>query len=521
MSHDNLIPVILVIFMAVYYGIIKHVNKALVGGLGAIATIYVMLFSGAIHSETDLLLASDFLTLAVLIGMMIIVTISSESGLFVYISIKIMKITKGDPTKLLYAMTGLAAGLTIVVNNISAALIVGSLTIITCQRLDLDARPYILSLIVIVNLAGLFTPISSIPSLIVALGFQLSFISFTIIGGSISIYLIFITYLIITRIIKVPSSSHEALKLEKLIAEFDPWSAVDDKKFFYTSAVVLVLTVMGFMISDIVGVSIALVSLTSALILSALSKSNFDEALAEVDLQLIGFFLGLFIIIEALKELGFIDDIASFLSDLTGGNFWVAIIVILVIGGVISAVLDNIVFCQALTATIPSMGFNFDQTEVLAYTLVVAAMVGGNLTPIGSPSTIVSLRMLENRVNIHIGWGEYLKAVSLLVAIHMVAAILPLFCLALFPLYFLPLFFVGGPLIVGVSILLFMKKKSSRELVELLEQEEDEDHGEKENQEDQAINPIKNYEVKTSDVFEEDEPKDENQVEEHSSTDGL
>jgi len=284
MSHDNLIPIILVIFMAVYYGIIKHVNKALVGGLGAIATIYVMLFSGAIHSETDLLLASDFLTLAVLIGMMIIVTISSESGLFVYISIKIMKITRGDPTKLLYAMTGLAAGLTIVVNNISAALIVGSLTIITCQRLDLDARPYILSLIVIVNLAGLFTPISSIPSLIVALGFQLSFVSFTIIGGSISIYLIFITYLIITRIIKVPTSSHEAKKLEKLIDEFDPWSAVHDKKFFYTSATILVLTVIGFMISDIVGVSIALISLTSALILSALSKNNFDEALAEVDL---------------------------------------------------------------------------------------------------------------------------------------------------------------------------------------------------------------------------------------------
>ncbi|MCG3219336.1 MAG: hypothetical protein KAR35_10040, partial [Candidatus Heimdallarchaeota archaeon] len=501
---------------AVYYGIIKHVNKALVGGLGAVATIYVMLFSGAIHSETDLLIASDFLTLAVLIGMMIIVTISSESGLFVYISIKIMKITRGDPTKLLYAMTGLAAGLTIVVNNISAALIVGSLTIITCQRLDLDARPYILSLIVIVNLAGLFTPISSIPSLIVALGFQLSFVSFTIIGGSISIYLIFITYLIITRIIKVPTSSHEAKKLEKLIDEFDPWSAVHDKKFFYTSATILVLTVIGFMISDIVGVSIALISLTSALILSALSKNNFDEALAEVDLQLIGFFLGLFVIIEALKELGFIDDIASFLSDLTGGNFWVAIIVILFIGGVISAFLDNIVFCQALTATIPSMGFVGEgQVEVLAYTLVVAAMVGGNLTPIGSPSTIVSLRMMENRLNIHIGWGEYLKAVSLLVLVHMLASILPLFCLALFPVYFLPLFFVGIPLIIGGSLLLIMRMKANKQLAEQEEQEkEDLDNPEK-----QALKQINKIEVKKSDLYEEDRLINGEHIKDHSPPD--
>ncbi len=213
-------------------------------------------------SELELVahLEADFLVLAIIVGNLLVVDVGSKSGLFHFISIKILKLTKGSPIRLMIYMGMLSIALSIVVNNISAILIAGSLTIIACQRLDYDPYPYLMSEMILVNVGGLYTLVSSVPNIIIGTELGISYIDFLKVSIIAATLLIIASYATFFITLRLPKSSLSAEEREKAVSEFDEWAAVHDKRFFFATAIILGLMVFFYAISSFINLGLATIS---------------------------------------------------------------------------------------------------------------------------------------------------------------------------------------------------------------------------------------------------------------------
>ena len=177
-------PLNLIIFVTIFiitYAMIinQRINKHLAAFLGSVMAILAGWLTGLF--DEDMLvehLRGDFLVLTIIIGNLIVVNVASKSGLFYYMSIKILKLTRGEPLKLMIYMGLLSVILSVVVNNIPAVLISASLTLIACERLDYKPYPFVLVQMMLVNVAGMYTLVSSLPNIIIGTELGIGYLEF-------------------------------------------------------------------------------------------------------------------------------------------------------------------------------------------------------------------------------------------------------------------------------------------------------------------------------------------------------
>ncbi len=375
-------------------------------------------------SELELVehLEADFLVLAIIVGNLLVVDVGSKSGLFHFISIKILKLTKGSPIRLMIYMGMLSIALSIVVNNISAILIAGSLTIIACQRLDYDPYPYLMSEMILVNVGGLYTLVSSVPNIIIGTELGISYIDFlkvSIIAASLLVVASYATFFLTLRL---PKSSLSPEEREKAVSEFDEWAAVHDKRFFYATAIILGLMVFFYAISSFISLGLATISIAGATAMIFVSGVDFDEAISSVDWPLLAFFMGLFVVIASLDIVGIIDMIAQGITATVGTNEIIAALVILWFSALLSGIVDNIVIAAALSPVIVTVAASTGMNPiVLAWALIIGANLGGDFTPIGSPSNVIGIGILAKRTGIKLGWGDW-KYPALITIVHLIVA---------------------------------------------------------------------------------------------------
>ncbi len=436
--------IILIIFILTYVGIIhKRIDKTKAAVFGALFSTLVinildipdpenpvvqMTEEGLIHFQ-------DLQILGLIIGTLILVDVSQESGVFHFISVKMLKSSKGDPKKLLRYFGVLTLILSGLVNNISAMMIVGSLTLIACERLELNPKPYIITELSMTTVGGIITLISSVPNIIIAQRFGISFDEFFKIGAIWSIICMIMNFIIFERLYRDAfTSTVEPEELEHRVNEFNEWSAVKDKRFFYISIAVLSGTIIGFVFSDQLGLSLALIAITGGLVIVALSGKNIDDVLAKLDWNLIMFFLGLFILIASLDAVKILEWTAEFLVSTLPANGLVAAFIILWIVALISGIVDNIVVAAAFgpifyaVSTAPGTSYN---PMIIAWATIFSANFGGGLTPIGAPSAVVGLALLKRKTGKKMGWLEFIKTQGLATLVRLIMTMFYLWILAI------------------------------------------------------------------------------------------
>ena len=200
-------PLYILLFLGIFvftYSLIiyskfnKHFAAFLGGVLVLVAGWLIHFFdTSQLYESYDLTiiehLSGDIVILAIIVANLLVVDIGGKSGLFHYIAIKILKLTKGDSKRLLLYMGLLTVALSIVINNISAILIAGSLTILACQRLNYPARPFIIAEMILVNVAGMYTLVSSVPNIIIGTTLDIGYVDFLSIGVVVASTLIFVS----------------------------------------------------------------------------------------------------------------------------------------------------------------------------------------------------------------------------------------------------------------------------------------------------------------------------------------
>ncbi|AEC51809.1 transport protein [Pyrococcus sp. NA2] len=396
---DLLEGIALGIFIAVYMAIIsERIHRTVAAMVGA--SIVLMLGIVPWEKVPEYL---DLDTILLLTGMMVIVNISKESGLFEYVAIKVAKISKGDPLKVLILFSITTAVVSAFLDNVTTVLLLTPMLLYITRQMMVNPVPYLLAEIFASNIGGTATLIGDPPNIMIASAANLSFNEFianmTPIAFSDLLVMILLVYVLYRKTFR---SRIEV----KSVMYLDEREAIRDKELFRKSIIVIGFVILTFFLHDTLGIEPAVVALVGASILLLWSKIPPEVALEKVEWATLFFFGGLFIIVGGLEETGLIDAVGRWLvGHISNENE--AILMISWISALLSAIIDNIPFTATMIPLIKSMSAHLN-IYPLWWALSLGACLGGNGTAIGASANVVVLG-IAYRENIKISFKDFLK----------------------------------------------------------------------------------------------------------------
>lgn len=347
----------------------------------------------------------DFNTIGVLMGMMIVVSIVKNSGLFEYIAIYSAKKSKGNPWKIMIYFIVITAVLSALLDNVTTVLLVGPMTIVICQILNVNPIPFLMTEIIASNVGGTSTLIGDPPNIMIGSAANLSFSDFIINVGPVVVVILFAVIICFKFIYKKDISN---MANEACITSLDEEKAIQDRPLLYKSICVLFLILLGFIFHSSLNIESSMIALSGACVMLIIGKQDTNEIISSVEWSTILFFIGLFIVVGGLSESGVIDNLAQFLINLTKGNTTYTMCLILWISAIISSFLDNIPFVATLIPLILTMQSQGMNVMPLWWATSLGACLGGNGTLIGASANVV-LANIGEKHGYDISFKKYFK----------------------------------------------------------------------------------------------------------------
>lgn len=402
LENTAFLPAIIIFLVA--YGIIisEKLNRTVIALLGAICMIVFHILS-----QEQAFHIIDFNTIGLLVGMMTIVNILKRTGIFQYIAIKTAKLSKGSPWRIMLYFSIVTAVSSALLDNVTTILLIAPVTFVITETLGLNPVPFLITEVLTANIGGTATLIGDPPNIMIGGATNLSFLDFLVNLGPI-VVIIFIVVLLLLKVIygkQLQISDENKAKIN----EFDESKTITNPILLRKCGVVLLATIIGFTIHQMFGLESATIALAGAAILLLIGRVDVEEILMEVEWATIFFFMGLFVMVGALEEVGVIEMIASELINLTQGNLMVTTLLILWVAAIASAFLDNIPFVATMIPLIQNIG---DITGMnitpLWWALALGACLGGNGSVVGATANVIVSGMLHKK-GYKLTFGDFLK----------------------------------------------------------------------------------------------------------------
>ena len=388
--------VAIVIFVAAYALIISEkVHRTIVGLFGAM----LMILFGILDQETAVH-HIDFNTLGLLMGMMIIVNITSETGLFNFLAIWAAQKVKARPIALLVVLSSITMICSALLDNVTTVLLTVPITFSITSQLKVDVMPYLISQILASNIGGTATLIGDPPNIMIGSAVGLDFMAFVQNLTLISIIIFILVQLILIALYH--KELHTQPELQDKIMRLPADAQITDHALLHKCLAVIFLTITFFVLHGSLGLESATVALSGAALLLLLTATRDEEKIAKVlskiEWPAIFFFGGLFILVGALVETGVIRMLAAEAIKATGGNVEATAILILWMSAIASAFIDNIPFVATLIPLIQDMGqMGLTNLDPMWWSLALGACLGGNGTLIGASANVVVASMSAQR----------------------------------------------------------------------------------------------------------------------------
>jgi Na+/H+ antiporter NhaD/arsenite permease-like protein len=330
----------------------------------------------------------DFDTIGLLAGMMMQVAIMRKTGLFEYIAIKGIKVTKGDPWKILVVLSIVTAVLSAFLDNVTTVLIIVPLTFAVADAIKINPMPILISEVLFSNIGGAATLIGDPPNILIGGATHLGFMDFIYNNVPIVLVVSVVTFYIL-RLIYYKKLSALKVDHEKINA-FDEKRAIGDKRFFILSLVVFLVVVIAFITHNFHKIDLASLALGGGFIMMMVTKQDPEEVLKEVEWPTLFFFIGLFVIIGGLETTGVIGFIADKMIIATGGDPGAATQLVLWVSGLSTTFINSIPFTATMISVIETMSETITgDIDPLWWALSLGACFGGNGTLIGAAANII------------------------------------------------------------------------------------------------------------------------------------
>ena len=392
----DMTTIAVIIFVAAYVLIISEkVHRTIVGIFGAM----LMILAGIITQDVAIH-HIDFNTLGLLMGMMIIVNITSETGLFNFLAIWSAKKVKAHPAKLLVALSLLTAVCSAFLDNVTTVLLTVPITFNIANQLKVDVKPFLMAQIISSNIGGTATLVGDPPNIMIGSAVGLNFMDFIFNLSLPAVIIWVITVAILLVLYK--SKLHTQVELQDKVMRLDEKSQITDALLLKKCLFVLAITMSLFVMHGALHLETATAALTGAGLLLLITYSHNEamiaKILSKIEWLAIFFFAGLFVLVGALVETGVIKMLAAEAIKITNGSVEATAILILWMSALASAFIDNIPFVATLIPLIKDMGeMGLSNLEPMWWSLALGACLGGNGTLIGASANVVVASMAAQR----------------------------------------------------------------------------------------------------------------------------
>lgn len=365
-----------------------HRVAAALGGVAGMIAI------GLVDAETaffDQHTGIDWNVIFLLFGMMVIVGVLKQTGLFEFLALWAAQKSGGDPYKLLVLLVLVGAAVAPILDNVTCVLLVAPVTLSVCRRLGLPSAPYLISLILASNIGGTATLIGDPPNIIIGSRAGLSFVDFLVHSLPLTLILL-VGFVLMARLLfrRDMARTADISGLDDL----RPSDAITNVRMLVRCLIVLGLVMVAFGLHTVLHLDPSVVAMLGAGATVLVSRTEPEEFLEEVEWGTLAFFMALFVLVGALVQVGVIGQIGEYAAEAMGDRELLGATALLFGSAAIGAFVDNIPYTTAtvpivedMVATTPTSGAD----SPLWWAFVFGADLGGNTTAVAAGANVVVL----------------------------------------------------------------------------------------------------------------------------------
>ncbi|WP_280276651.1 ArsB/NhaD family transporter [Nocardia wallacei] len=394
-----------------------HKTTAALGGAAIVLALGVVGSADSFFShETGI----DWDVIFLLLGMMIIVGILRQTGVFEYTAIWAAKRAKGSPLRVMILLTLITAVASAFLDNVTTVLLIAPVTLLVCDRLDINPSPFLIAEVLAANIGGAATLIGDPPNIIIGSRAGLTFNDFLVhmaplVLVELAVFTLVLPWLFRGSFTVDPDRATDIMALNER-------EAIRDRGLLVKCGLVLAAVFAGFIGHSLFHIDPSVVALLGAGILVLVSGVPQEEFLSAVEWDTLLFFAGLFVMIGALVKTGVIENLSRHAVAATGGNALVAAMLILVVSAVLSGIIDNIPYVATMSPLVAELAGGMEEHgHALWWALAAGADFGGNLTAVGASANVVMLGIAK-RADTPISFWEFTRKGAVVTAITITIA---------------------------------------------------------------------------------------------------
>jgi Na+/H+ antiporter NhaD/arsenite permease-like protein len=365
---------------------LDRIDRTIVALLAGLAVVAL-----GIVDQHDAFAAIDLNVIFLLAGMMVIASTLAKTGFFEWLAVRSVRLSGGEPMRLLLILSLVTAVLSAFLDNVTTVLLTTPITLSVARRLGISPAPYLISQILASNIGGTATLIGDPPNILIGSAAGLDFIDFLTNLAPVTV-VVFLAFVVTMRLVfqsalQVPDERREAA------LEQSEGATIVDRPLLVRSLFVVGLTLAGFLAHSALGLEAATVALLGATLLMLVGRLDPHEALREVEWSTLFFFVGLFVLVEAIVQVGIVGGIAETVASATAGDLGVTSMSLLWFSAIASAIVDNIPYTASAIPVVERLVSDGLPDRPLWWALALGACLGGNLTIVGASANVVAANL--------------------------------------------------------------------------------------------------------------------------------
>ena len=352
----------------------------------------------------------NFDVIFLVMGMMIVIGVIEETGIFQWLAYQAYRLSGGRPWLLVVILMVITAVASALLDNVTTMLLMTPMTIQIALSIGIAPLSLLLPEVLASNVGGISTLIGTPTNILIGSYARLTFNDFLInlTPGVVLAMAGLIVYVLIVyrrQLFARGSGPSEAL-LERL----KEGGRITQPQKLAKAGVVFAVMLAFFVAGERIHLEPAVTAIMGAVAMLVWVAPDIEEMLKVVDWTTLMFFIALFILVGAIQEVGLISIIAAGIGRVVGENLTAAILVMVWAAALLSGIIANIPFTAAmlpvvsfLTKAVPGAS-----NQVLYYSLSIGSAMGGNSTLIGASANLVTAGIAE-RAGYRITYLDFLK----------------------------------------------------------------------------------------------------------------
>lgn len=379
--------------LVVAYALIftEVIHRTLAAIIGAVAMVLGGM-AGGFYSQTEAVLAVDANTMFLLIGMMMLVSMLKPTGGFEYMAVRLAKLSKGSPVRLLVYLSTLVTVCSLFLDNVTTVLVFAPLTVVIARMLGVSPVPYLMAEALLSDTGGVATLVGDPPNVMIGSAANIDFNQFLFHAGPI----IFVAWVFTLFLLLALFRKDLDVEIEEVL-DLDETKLLKDPKGLLAVCFSIGVVILLFFVHHRFHFFPGYVAWIGVAVGLALVRPDPDELLKDLDWAVLAFFAGLFMIVGGVEGSGLLDLVGQLLaaSAMDPQKLLVTALVVMWASAFLSAAVDNIPFTVTMIPIISHLETQGVDVMPLWWALALGVGLGGNGTHIGSTANIICVAAAE------------------------------------------------------------------------------------------------------------------------------